>query len=138
MKFITSSANETQKTAQKIAKKFLNNKYKQAFVVALFGELGSGKTTFTQGFAKAVGIKSRIISPTFIIMRRHKNFYHFDAYRLKKEKDILALGWKEIISNPENIVLIEWAEKIKKALPKNCVKINFKHIKDNKREIIVS
>lgn len=112
------------------------NKY--ALVIALFGELGSGKTTFTQGFARGLGIKGKIISPTFIIMRRHKNFYHFDAYRLKNEKDILALGWKEIINNPGNIVLIEWAEKIKKILPRKCVKIYFEHVDKNKRKIIIS
>lgn len=63
------------------------------------------------------------------------NFYHIDCYRLKNEKDMSALGLKEIIRNPENIVAIEWSEKIKKVLPKSTILIEFKFIDKNKREL---
>ena len=113
-----------------------------ALVLALVGDLGSGKTTFARAFAEGLGVKEKIKSPTFIIFRKsnikNKNFlyfYHFDVYRINSEKEILNLGWKEIISNPENIVLAEWADKIEKILPKNCIKINFKHLKGDKREM---
>ena len=121
-----------------------------ALVLALMGDLGSGKTMFARAFAEALGVKEKIKSPTFIIFRKSKvadkkwqekvfkYFYHFDVYRINSEKEILNLGWEEIISNPENIVLVEWADKIEKILPKNSVKINFKHLKGEKREIVLN
>jgi len=133
---ISKSATETKKIAQDLAKKLAVKKSESAAVViGLFGDLGSGKTTFTQGFAAGLGIKGKVVSPTFILMRRHGNFYHFDCYRIKNYKEILILGWQEIVGNPENIILIEWAEKIKKILPKKIIKINFEHVSANKRKI---
>jgi len=112
--------------------------------------LGGGKTTFLQGFAKKLGIKEKILSPTFVIMRKFKirenscpnsckfvGFYHIDCYRIEKPKEILDLGFREIIQDPQNIMAIEWAEKIKKILPKNTLWINFKFISQAKREITV-
>jgi tRNA threonylcarbamoyladenosine biosynthesis protein TsaE len=102
---------ETQRLAMALAQKILKSKPKKAgFVLALEGELGAGKTTFLQGFAKGLGIKEKILSPTFVIMRRYGirntkygilNFYHIDCYRIQKPKEILDLGVKEIISNFE-------------------------------------
>ena len=125
-----------------------NDKHKEAVVLALQGNLGGGKTTFLQGFAKGLGIKEKILSPTFVIMKRFVipaspvipakagiQFFHIDCYRLKNENDILELGFKEIISNPKNIIAIEWPEKIKKLLPKDSIIIKFKFIDQNKREI---
>jgi len=136
---ISKSAKETQKIAKGLAKKILNSKKRkdQAFVLALKGDLGSGKTTFLQGFAKGLGIKEKILSPTFNIYKRFGNFYHFDCYRIKKPKEILDLGFREIIQDPQNIMAIEWAEKIKKILPKTTQWINFKFISQAKREITV-
>jgi len=134
--FVSKSAGKTKKIAGDLAKRWLKSKLrKKALIIGLIGELGSGKTVFIQGFAKALGIKERVVSPTFILMRRHGNFYHFDCYRIKNFKEILDLGWRKIIDNPENIILIEWAEKIKKILPKNYIKINFEHVDRNKRKI---
>lgn len=137
MKYKSSSAIETQAIAAKIAKQF-----KSGGVIALLGELGAGKTTFTQGFAKALGIRDKIISPTFILIRQHPLpnskmvLYHVDLYRLESvnPKDI---GLEEIISNPQNIILIEWAEKIANKLPINSTKILFRKISENQREIEV-
>ncbi len=144
-KYITKSNKETQKLGQETTKIILKLPAKSvAVILGLYGDLGAGKTTFLQGFAKGLGIKEKILSPTFVVMKRFGHFYHFDCYRLKDEKDILELfpaqggpasGWKEIISNPKNIVAIEWPERIKKALPKNIIKINFKALDENKREI---
>ena len=66
-----------------------------------------------------------------------KNFYHLDCYRLNDRKEILDLGFKEIISNPENIIAIEWGELIKKILPKDVIKIEFRHLEGDKREILI-
>ncbi len=121
-----------------------------AFVLALRGGLGSGKTTFLQGFAKGLGIKEKIISPTFVLMKKFsipnyqlltancKFFYHIDCYRLGKPEEILALGWPEIIANPKNIVAVEWPEKIKKFLPEETIFLNFKFVNKNERNIEIT
>ena len=153
-KFISNNPEESRKLAQDFTKEILTAPMSRrdldigAVVLALTGDLGSGKTTFAQAFAEALDVKEKIKSPTFIIFRKHeipassagernqfKFFYHFDVYRIHNEKEILNLGWEEIISNPQNIVLVEWADKIEKILPKNSVKIMFKHLKGDKREI---
>lgn len=119
-KYLSSSDEETKQIAAKLAKENKGN------VFALSGNLGAGKTTFVQGFAKGSGIKEKIISPTFVLIRQHqipsttKALYHIDLYRLDKMDH---LGLEEIWSDPNNIVLIEWAEKLKK-LPKGTIKIS--------------
>lgn len=133
--FISKSMEETKRIAKNLAKRFLKLRLKKALIIGLTGELGSGKTVFAQGFARGLGIREKIVSPTFILMRKHGNFYHVDAYRIKKPKEIIDLGWKELINNPQNIILIEWAEKIKKILPKKYIKIKFEHVDKNKRKI---
>lgn len=137
IKIITQTPKETQKTAEILAEEILKMPAgKKAVVLALIGNLGGGKTTFLQGFAKGLGIKEKINSPTFVIMKRFGNFYHFDCYRIQKAKDILDLGFKEIISNPKNIVAIEWADKIKSLLPKDRIMIHFGLAGKNKRKIV--
>ena len=136
IKYTTTSYKDTQKFGQELAKDILGFPLKKnATVLCLYGDLGVGKTTFLQGFAKGLGIKEKILSPTYVVMRRFGYFYHFDCYRLKDEKDILELGWEEIISNPKNIVAVEWPERIKKVLPKTAIKIEFKTLEENKREL---
>ncbi len=130
------STGQTQHIATKLAKEILRKPIaEQAVVVALQGDLGSGKTTFVQGLAKGLGIKENITSPTFTIIKRYDNFYHIDCYRLDKSEEILELGLKEIISNPKNIIAIEWPERIKKFLPKNTIYYKFKFADKSKREI---
>src|SRR5689334_12985517 len=115
---ITNDFEETQMLGEELAKKIQGN------ILALHGDLGAGKTTFLQGFAKGLGIKKQIISPTFIIMRtyeiagddRFKQFYHVDLYRIESEHDVEGLGLLEIMKDPENIVAIEWPEKIENLL----------------------
>lgn len=124
-----------------ILKKIKPSKTK-ATAILLSGDLGAGKTTMSQQIGKIFGIKKTMSSPTFVIMRRYmlkekafENLFHIDAYRLESEKEITKLGFKEIISNPKNLVLIEWPEKIKKALPKKATKISIKHLEKGGREI---
>ncbi len=112
--------------------------------MALKGDLGSGKTTFTQGFLRGLGIRGKAQSPTFVIFKRFAlrdlpftNVYHFDCYRIKKADELKILGIKEILENPKNIVLIEWPERIKKILPKNIWKIEFKHGKKENERVII-
>lgn len=147
--YLTGSYRQTKKLGEKLAEEILKSKpLKRAFIIGLEGELGGGKTTFLQGFAKGLGIKEKILSPTFIIIRKFqipkskfkilklKYFYHIDCYRIQKPEDLLVLGLREIISNPQNIVTIEWADCIKKILPKDILILKFKFIDDKKRKII--
>lgn len=131
---ISKSIRQTQKIAKELVKK-ISKKRNHAFLIALRGDLGGGKTTFVQGLAKGLNIKDKITSPTFVIYKKYNNFYHFDCYRIKKPKEILDLGFKDIVSNPKNIVAIEWAERIKKIIPKDALWIDFNFIDENKREI---
>lgn len=131
---VASSSPQTQKIGEDFAK-FLEG----GDVVCLYGDLGFGKTTFAQGLAKGLGIKKRIISPTFVMVRsyelRARSFYHIDLYRTENEEDIGGLGIEEVINNKNNIVVIEWAEKLKSFLPEKRIDIKFSYEKDNEREI---
>lgn len=143
---ITKSAEETQGLGEKLAASL-----KSGDVLALHGNLGSGKTTFVQGLAKGLGISQRIISPTFIIMRSYtikkfrskddkplseKMFYHVDLYRIRNATDIEGLGLQEIMEDKHAIVVIEWAEKIEKFLPKQTKRIYFTYRNEHEREIM--
>ena len=148
--YLTSSPSQTKKLGKIVAEKVLKIKRKRrAQVLGLEGNLGGGKTTFLQGFAKGLGIKKMITSPTFVIMRRFaipKSKYpisniqyliHIDCYRIKKSKEILDLGFKEIISNPKNIIAIEWANRVRKIIPQNTTWIIFEFTNKNERKITI-
>jgi len=132
---ITKSASETKKIAENLAKEILTGE--GGAVLGLKGKLGGGKTTYDQGFAKGLEIKEKILSPTFNIFKKYKNFYHIDCYRIKREKEAIDLGFQEIFSNPENIVAVEWPENIKKIMPERTIWLTFKVIGEDKRKITI-
>ena len=138
MVHITQSPRETKTLGRKIA---VNLKGSEIF--ALSGELGSGKTTFVQGFAEGLGLSSRIISPTFILLRKYdfkdNSFYHVDLYRLEKniESEVVNLGLTDIWGKEGNIVVIEWAEKIKDMIPKEAKWIRFEYAGEDKRKVTI-
>src|SRR3989338_620872 len=147
MEILTKSAHETKSLGKKIATDLIRN---HANVLALTGELGSGKTTFVHGLAEGLGIKQRIISPTFILVRKYKipishqpltisHLYHIDLYRLEEnvEAEVRNLGLEEIWQNPENIVVIEWAEKIKGLISGAATWIKFENLGEDERRIKV-
>jgi tRNA threonylcarbamoyladenosine biosynthesis protein TsaE len=144
-RFLTKSEKGTEKLGEKIGKKILKEKLdKTAKILALEGDLGGGKTTFLKGFAKGLGIREKILSPTFILFRKFQipnskfqNFYHIDCYRIEKEREILNLDFRKIIKDPKNIVAVEWANKIKKILPRKVLKIKFKILEKKEREILI-
>jgi len=133
----TNSSNQTKKLSNLLAsctKSQRRSNLKSALIFALTGELGSGKTTFVQGFLRGLGVRKKITSPTFVITKSYKlkaksyqTVYHIDCYRIKRPSELLKLGIKEILNDSRNIVLIEWAEKIKRILPKNIIWIKFQH-----------
>jgi tRNA threonylcarbamoyl adenosine modification protein YjeE len=146
MVFISKSPENTREIAAKLAGKIVKTVMrKKAIVIALEGELGAGKTVFVKGFAKALGVKNKITSPTFVLMRHYQvkisNFkllVHIDAYRLADHNDLIPLGIEEIMAKPENIVLIEWAERVVKILPKDRITAHIDHIDEMKRRIEIT
>jgi len=146
----TKNEEETKKVGGLIAKLELDSSMDSgSVVVALMGELGAGKTMFSKGFAQVLGIKN-ITSPTFLVIKKYriptskakklgkKSLYHIDCYRIRGSKDLIELDWKEIVENPENIVLIEWAEKIKSILPKDALRLLFTQTGEETREIRIT
>lgn len=133
------SAQNTQYLGQELGKSL-----KGGEVIALYGDLGSGKTVFTQGIAKGLGIKKRVVSPTFVFMRSYplkksgQNlvFYHLDLFRGQNEQDFSSLGLSEIFSQ-DSIVVLEWAEKISKILPKVRIDVTFVNVDENTRRITI-
>jgi len=137
--YLTKSPGETKKLGEALAKTLLRNPPKnRATVVGLRGDLGGGKTTFLQGFAKGIEKRVKILSPTFIIIRRTGNFYHIDCYRIQGPKDLLVLGFKKILADPKNIVAIEWADLVKKIMPRYAIWVDFKFISENERKITIN
>ena len=145
MEIITKSANETKKVGISLAMELKKQlPLKHAFVIALIGDLGAGKTTFIQGLASGLGIKESVLSPTFLILKQfsialksYKNFYHIDTYRLKNSQEFLELGFKDLVGNPENLIVIEWADKVEKILSKDTLWIRFENLGKNKRKVIL-
>ena len=149
MKIVSKSVKETDKIANdfldKISRSDLDEKAnKGATVVGLFGDLGSGKTTFCQALGKHLGVKEFMTSPTFVIMKKYspdqtttsiKNLFHIDAYRLGNSQELEVLGFKELLKDPKNLIVIEWPERVSDILPKSLIKIYFKFIGENEREI---
>ncbi len=158
----TTSAKQTQKIASLLAEEVTRaprSVWDGARVIALTGDLGTGKTTFTQGFAQALGIKENVLSPTFVLMKiyglrpriknkskRIKNtgqgfrhLVHIDCYRITSPKDLLHLGFKELLKDKDAIILIEWADRVKKILPRAALWIKFSHGgKSRQRGIVIS
>ncbi|OHA64392.1 MAG: tRNA (adenosine(37)-N6)-threonylcarbamoyltransferase complex ATPase subunit type 1 TsaE [Candidatus Wildermuthbacteria bacterium RIFCSPHIGHO2_01_FULL_48_25] len=132
---VSNSPRATRALGSKVAKSILKLPVgKHAVVVSLEGDLGSGKTTFSQGFARGLGVKERVSSPTFVIMKpyklktkNYKLFYHIDCYRLKSPKELLELHWKDIVKNPRAIALVEWGNRVQHLLPRDAFHIRFKH-----------
>ncbi len=144
MTHLSKSPKETANLAKLFAEELLKTKPgKKALVVGLVGELGAGKTAFIKSLLRALEIKVRIVSPTFIFSRRYKsrlkyykNIWHFDVYRLNSLKGVREIGLKEAISHDENLVLVEWADKVKSILPRGTIWVEFKHgVKRNERHI---
>lgn len=135
MEFIAKSPLETEKIGEEVVKKFFIPS-----LFCLFGELGSGKTTFIRGAAKYFGIE-KLRSPTFVYIFIYNlpnlNFYHIDLYRIDKDIEWDLLGFDEYLNDKKGIVFIEWADKIKKNLPEKRVDVIFEIIDENTRKIIV-
>lgn len=137
-----------QKDIPNLAEKIINNiskrKNKGSIVLALTGDLGTGKTTLTKEIAKQLGIKKSVISPTFVIMKFYslppkqkilpniKKLIHVDAYRLENDSDLLKIGWAEIMGG-HNLIIVEWPELVKGGIPKDAFFVELSHIDEKTR-----
>lgn len=137
--FFSSSVKQTRQFAHRLIAQLKNGE-----VLALTGDLGLGKTIFVQGLAQALNIKERVLSPTFILMREYeinvkspspRRLIHVDLYRVESFEQVDDLGLEELWCDSQNLVVIEWAEKIKNHLPKNTIWIKFEYVDENSRRI---
>lgn len=117
-----------------------------ATVVGLYGNLGSGKTTFTQAAAKSLGISETVNSPTFLIFKKYQLpvtsssyqfLIHVDAYRLKIGDELRTLRFDELLCDPANLIFVEWADKVADVLPRDHIKISFEFIDEHTRKVTI-
>ena len=132
MEKITNNRDETLNFAEKLAKQIVAPK-----IIVLSGDLGAGKTTFSKGFAKGLGISETITSPTFTLLNEYsgdKNLYHFDMYRLSSKEEAYELGFENYFENNDGIILVEWAENVKGLFTPPYLKVLIEKIDENKRK----
>ena len=124
--FEVHSVEETWGLARQFAQEL-----KPGDVVCLEGDLGAGKTTFTQGLAAALGVDGRVTSPTFCLVQEHRSgstlLVHMDLYRLHDEDDVLAIGWEDYLSEGA-ILVVEWPERAGSLIPPTAKHIVFTHL----------
>ena len=134
--FESRSSGETRAIAASLAQNVSESGRKRegAFVIALRGELGAGKTTFVQGFADGLGIKKGVLSPTFVLVKKFpvkrgefRHFFHIDFYRLRGKDEAENLGLKDIFADRSNIIAVEWPNRVLELLPKDTLWIDFEH-----------
>ena len=133
----TYSTQQLEELAGKIAQKLKPND-----VLALYGELGSGKTTFTRFLVKALGFDTRVQSPTFILVRNYtksegsiKKIFHIDLYRLKSVNEVLEIGINEMIDEDKSVTVIEWPEIYEQMLPEKTIRMYFEYADKDTRKV---
>lgn len=130
---ISRSVRQTKVIAGRMAREILRDG--GPHVIGLYGNLGSGKTVFAQGFARTLGIKENVSSPTFVLLkiyklpkpRKFKYLIHVDCYRLYSPKDILHLVIKDFLRNSDTIILVEWADRLGKLMSQDSIRVSFNY-----------
>ncbi|MBM3220662.1 MAG: tRNA (adenosine(37)-N6)-threonylcarbamoyltransferase complex ATPase subunit type 1 TsaE [Candidatus Rokubacteria bacterium] len=131
----THSPEETQALGARLAERL-----KPGDVVALTGELGAGKTCFTQGLARGLGVAGRAVSPTFVLINEYRGrlpVHHVDAYRTESLTELLDLGLEELFSG-DGVTIVEWADKLVPLLPPHTIHVHIEGVGDEPRHITVS
>lgn len=138
MKVIAKSLEDTKQFARDVLEKMLKNKYDSAVVLDLKGDLGAGKTMLVQMLGRELGVSETIQSPTFVLMKTYrtknslfKNLVHIDTYRIEHIDEVKILQLEDIFVDPQNLVCIEWSEKIKEVMPENSIKIECELLENN-------
>ena len=134
--YICKNLKETEELAKKFADSLFGGE-----VITLAGDLGAGKTTFTQFLAKAFDIKEPVTSPTFTLMNQYLSgkikLYHFDMYRIEDIDEILETGLTEYFGNQDAVCIIEWAENIKPLLPAKLIRIEIQKLGETERKFVI-
>lgn len=146
MQLVSQSADDTRAIAVRFADRIRDAMTGRttALVVALKGDLGAGKTTFTQGVASALGIASTPKSPTFLLAKEYPipdtpySLWHLDCYRLKSRAELVTIDLHHIFEDPLNIICIEWPENIADGFPRDHIEVHFVHGGGDKRSITIS
>jgi tRNA threonylcarbamoyladenosine biosynthesis protein TsaE len=130
MQIISKTLEDTRKFAKDLIELLTKQEFNRATILNLEGNLGAGKTTLVQMIGQELGVKETIQSPTFVLMKSYKtkhikfkNLVHIDAYRIEHTEETKILNLEEIFSNKDNLVCIEWAEKIRGVVPGDSVKV---------------
>ncbi len=133
----TNTPEETEKAGAGLAEKLLT--YGKKYFVALYGDLGAGKTVFVRGFAGVASPGSRVKSPTYTIVNEYRKgktpVFHFDLYRIGQTAELEGFGFDEYVAN--GICIAEWSENLGDALPENTVQVKIEKISDTKRRITI-
>ncbi len=136
MEFLSKTAQDTKELAESIAKVL-----EPGAVLALYGELGAGKTAITRFIVEALGVVARVQSPTFVILRNYRGtdftVFHADLYRLTSFREAIGIGLEDLFSTPKAITIIEWPELVESILPERTIRIKFEYIDDTIRKIYV-
>ncbi len=142
MIYTSHSIEETKLLAQQLFNHL--SSHPDTNIVALSGDLGSGKTAFTKCLAEILGIHAHITSPTFVIQKKYpidrkgfpfKTLIHIDAYRLGNADELKVLGFREEAADPSNLILIEWPERVEGMLPEKHISLGFTFINEDTRSI---
>jgi tRNA threonylcarbamoyladenosine biosynthesis protein TsaE len=137
----THSLDEVQSLATQFATSLTPRK-NVATIVALSGDLGAGKTSFVQALARTYGVIDHVTSPTFVIEKIYqlppdqpfKKLIHIDAYRLNTARELEALGWPELVANPEHVICIEWPERVAECIPADAITVSCRGIDETTHE----
>ena len=140
MKATSRSLADTHAFAEKILHMLAENPRAGAAVLSLYGDLGAGKTALTKEIARHLGVKDVVNSPTFILEKIYrtthplfKRLIHIDAYRLERPEELERLGWGELVGERENIIVVEWADKVEKLLPEDSLRMHADFVDEGTR-----
>ena len=128
----THSVSETEALGERLAKCLSSGS-----VVALYGDLGAGKTAFVRGMARGLDIRESVTSPTFTIVNEYPGdhaLFHFDMYRLKNAEELYGIGWEDYLDR-NGICVTEWSERIEEALPEDAVRVTIRRLSDARRSV---
>lgn len=144
MEMTIRNLDELEQFATDLIARLSERQHDDAVVVALHGDLGAGKTTLVQALARQLGVGETVTSPTFTIMKHYQTesdifptLTHIDAYRIEDENEMVVLGLKELLTDPQRLVCIEWAERFKGLLPSNIIDVTLTITQGEQRSIAV-
>ena len=135
MRIITKSEAETERAGERLALSI-----DDGTVIAMYGDLGAGKTAFVRGMARGLGLNVRVTSPTFTIVNEYagnRNLFHFDMYRLSSADELFDIGWEDYLARP-GIVALEWSENVEEAFDGSEITVRIEKLSDEEREITIS